>query len=188
MKTRHFILGVLLAAALQSAALGKILYDRASLLKTGQEVVLETGFVDPRDLFRGHYTSLDFPISRVDPKTIPMPDNINYNDDLFLELDTESGPFATIRAITKTYPKAAQGPVLKAKAKSDYSKSGEMPGRFHIEFPFDRYFAPKMRAQELEKLERDRKLGVILALDSKGKGAIKGISIDGRKIYEEPLF
>ncbi len=188
MKTRRFLLGVLLAALLQTGALGKILYDRATLLKTGQEVVLETGFIDPRDLFRGHYTALDFPISMVDPKSIPMPDRINYNDDLFLELDTETGPFATIKAISKTYPAAPQGPVLKAKAKSDYRNDGMGRGMVNIEFPFDRYFAPKMRAQELEKLERDRKLGIILALDNKGNGAIKGISIEGRKIYEEPLF
>lgn len=188
MKPRHFILGALLAALLQSAALGKIIYDRATLLATGQEVVLETGFVDPRDLFRGHYTSLDFPISRLDPKEFSLPDYIAYDDDLYLVLDTGSGPFATIKSISKTYPAAPQGPVLKARAKSEYTKGGRVRSRFRMAFPFDRYFAPKMRAQELEKLKKDRKLGVILALDGKGNGAIKGISIEGRKIYEEPLF
>lgn len=188
MKTRHFFLGIFLAALLQSGALAKIIYDRATLLQTGQEVVLETGFIDPRDLFRGHYTSLDFPISRIDTQKTPLPDHISYKDELFVVLDTASGPFATIKTISKTYPPSPQGPVLKATALSSYDKNIGMRRPFRMEFPFDRYFAPKMRAKELEKLKRERKLGVILALDGKGNGAIKGISIEGHKIYEEPLF
>ena len=57
-----------------------------------------------------------------------------------------------------------------------------------LSFPFDRYFAPETRALELEALDRADRMGVILALDGAGYGAIKGLMIDGARVYEEPLF
>jgi hypothetical protein len=35
---------------------------------------------------------------------------------------------------------------------------------------------------------RDRKLAVLIAVDKGGKAAIKGLIIDGKLQYEEPLF
>ena len=57
-----------------------------------------------------------------------------------------------------------------------------------LSFPFDRYFAPKERALELEALDRADRMGVILALDGSGNGVIKGLMIDGARVYEEPLY
>ncbi|MDP5347464.1 MAG: GDYXXLXY domain-containing protein, partial [Paracoccaceae bacterium] len=55
--TRRWLVAAIIAVALvQTAALAKMVTDRAALLRDGTEVVLETGAIDPRDLFRGHYT------------------------------------------------------------------------------------------------------------------------------------
>ena len=43
-------------------------------------------------------------------------------------------------------------------------------------------------AQELDRLRRDQKLGVILALDGKGGAVIKGLTVDGERVYDEPLW
>ena len=43
-------------------------------------------------------------------------------------------------------------------------------------------------AQELEKLRREQRLGIILAVTPDGEGAVKGITIDGEVIYDEPLL
>jgi len=190
MKLRVFIIGALIAAALQTAALGKIIYDRAQFLQTGTEVVLQTGFVDPRDLFRGHYVTLNLVISRINLETsnVSIRDDFTHQDTLYVELDTSSKPFATAKTISKEYPIGAIGPVIKGTASSTYSEAKSKNRDIRISFPFDRYFAPKLRAKELENLRRDRKLGVILMLDDKGIGAIAGITIDGKKVYEEPLF
>lgn len=189
MKLRVFIIGALIAALLQTAALGKIIYDRAEFLKNGQEVVLETGFVDPRDLFRGHYVTLNFIISRLDPKKLASIEDFSYNDTVFVELESNETLFAKAKSITRTYPSNATGLVIKGTARSIYENDKKAKSNnLRFDFPFDRYFAPKLRAKELEKLRQDQKLGVILVLDGKGNGAIKGITIDGEKVYEEPLF
>ena len=188
MKRRHFILGALIAGTAQSAALGKIIFDRANFLKNGQEVVLETGFIDPRDLFRGHYVSLQLNVSQIDSTTVTVAEDIDFGDTVYLELQQGDGVFAVGKSLTRKYPQAPTGPVLRGTARARFRLFGGKNKSIRVEFPFDRYFAPKLRAQELEKLRRDQKLGVILALDDTGAGAIKGITINGKKIYEEPLF
>ena len=57
-----------------------------------------------------------------------------------------------------------------------------------IRFPIDRFFAEKNRAKDLEKVRRDRNLGVVVALGPNGEAAIKGISVEGELIYNEPLW
>ena len=56
---------LLAVAVLQSAVLGWMLWDRISLLRDGQAILLDVEPVDPRDLFRGDYVILSYPISRM---------------------------------------------------------------------------------------------------------------------------
>jgi hypothetical protein len=37
-------------------------------------------------------------------------------------------------------------------------------------------------------MQRERKLGVILSVADDGTAMIKGLTIEGEKIYEEPLY
>ena len=65
---------------------------------------------------------------------------------------------------------------------------GKSNDEIRLSLPFDRYFAPKKRAQELEKFRRESRLGVVIALNDDGNGVIKGIMVDGDVIYDEPLL
>ena len=51
-----------------SAALGYMVWGRVQLLQTGNEIVLKTVPVDPRDLFRGHYVILRYDITSLKTK------------------------------------------------------------------------------------------------------------------------
>ena len=189
MKIKTFLIGVIVAASLQTAALAMIIYDHRSLLVSGQEVYLETGFIDPRDLFRGHYVTLRLLISNADRDKVKIDGTFSYRDDAFMVLKKGEGVFWEAASIHKTYPENPEGPVIKGAAmftSTNLENSASI--RPTISFPFDRYFAPKLKAQELENLRRDRKLGVILSLGDDGNGLIKGVTIDGEPIYEESLF
>ena len=50
MKLRTLGLAILASAVIQTVWVGKMITDRAAILRDGTEVLLETGFVDPRDL------------------------------------------------------------------------------------------------------------------------------------------
>ena len=55
-----------LAALLLCGLIFAIVFQRAEILRNGQEVRLEVVPVDPRDLFRGDYVVLDYRIASVD--------------------------------------------------------------------------------------------------------------------------
>lgn len=179
MTRRWMIIGLVLAAALQTGLLAKLILDRARLLQTGTEVILETGMVDPRDLFRGHYVRLNLAISRIDRTTVPPLELASVRAPVWVSLAEGPDGFWIARSVSDTRP---DGPSLKGDLQ--YSNADTI----NISYPFDRYFAPQDRALELEGLQAEGKLGLILALAPDGTGAVKGITVDGERIYIEPLY
>lgn len=178
---RAFIVGALIAAILQTCILVKILYDRASLLASGTEVVLQSRMVDPRDLFRGHYVSLQLNAGLLDTDKVQLVGDVKSSDEVFVELVKSDNGFWSAVRLHQSLPINSQSALLKAKVRFTGSS-------YRLTFPFDRYFAPKIRAKKLEKIRNQGTLGVILALDGKGGGMVKGIQVDGVQIYDEPIL
>lgn len=178
---RWLIPGIVAVALLQTAALGKMVTDRAALLRDGFEVVLETGAIDPRDLFRGHYAILNLAITRLDKGDVTVDPALASGAPVYVTLTAGEDGYWQAQGLFAAPPDSTT-PVLKGVF--EY----EIDQQLILSFPFDRYFAPEDRALELEALDRADRMGVILALDRKGNGAIKGLMIDGALFYEEPLF
>lgn len=180
MKPRVYLLVALAAALFQIGALAKMIVDRNRLMTSGTEVMLETGFIDPRDLFRGHYVTLELEISRLSRSDVSAPpQEPETGDPVWVSLAPGEDGFWRAVALHTQDPDA-----VAIKGEWRFSSTS----RYGIDFPIDRFFAPKLRAQELEQYRRDRALGVIVALDDTGLAALKGITVEGDAIYEEPLF
>ncbi|MEL6437468.1 MAG: GDYXXLXY domain-containing protein [Pseudomonadota bacterium] len=65
-KPKPFLLpGALLAALLLCGLIAWMIESRASILRDGNELVLKTEPVDPRDLLRGRYVRLNYAASNV---------------------------------------------------------------------------------------------------------------------------
>jgi uncharacterized membrane-anchored protein len=60
-------------------------YPRAAL-NLGEEILLKTAPVDPRDIFRGDYVNLRYDISTIDIVNISSDGNFNYGDDIYAVL------------------------------------------------------------------------------------------------------
>ncbi|MFU8881054.1 MAG: GDYXXLXY domain-containing protein [Rhodobacterales bacterium] len=179
--SRWLIAGIAAVALLQTGGLGKMVTDRAALLRDGREVVLETGAIDPRDLFRGHYISLNLDITRIAPDTVTLDPALEPGMPVYVTLSERDDGYWRAAALSAEPPRS-QEPVIRGMLNT------VLPDQIAIGFPFDRYFAPEARALELEALDRANRLGVILALDAAGHGAIKGLMLDGARLYEEPLY
>lgn len=178
MTKRFIVIGAIVAVAVQTYFAAGFIWQRAQLLKTGQEVLLDTGFIDPRDLFRGHYVRLRLSIEQV-PDSVAMPKfEAGEMKKIFAKLKKGEDGFWVVESVHKTPQAAGGGPII----------AGEFRYNRRIDFPIDRYFAPKEEALNLEALRRDRKLGIAVALSQTGQAAIKGIVVDGEAIYDEPLF
>lgn len=183
MKTR-FLLGLAVAFAAQAGIVGAMVWSRMSVLQSGQEVMVRSTFVDPRDIFRGHYVQLNLTLGPFG-RDLPGIEGHDPGTSTYATLREGEDGFWVVKAIHKTLPDG-QEPVLKGRVIVPAENQNLPRGR--IILPFDRYFADYERAQELEKLRRDQKLGVILALDGKGGAVIKGLTIDGERVYDEPLW
>jgi len=57
-----------------------------------------------------------------------------------------------------------------------------------VRYGIEHYFVPQGEGSRLEALARDKKLAALIAVDGRGNAAIKGLVIDGRLAYEEPLL
>ncbi len=77
-------------------------------------------------------------------------------------------------------------------------RNGRCVGTLWVEYGIERFYAPKDKALALERMagragtgadRRQRPMGVILRVHpGSGKALIAGLMIDGKKVYEEPLF
>jgi uncharacterized membrane-anchored protein len=183
MTGRAFLLASVVVALAQTIAIGALIQNRAHHLSTGREVVLETGFIDPRDLFRGHYVTLNLLVGDLEAETaVDAP--FTAQEPVFVQLaaDETSGYWRASKLFHQP-PRQGDAPFIRGRVTA--APAGP-DGNFRISFPFDRYFAARDRAVELEQLRRDQRLGVVLALDADGGGYIKGLMVDGEIIYDEP--
>jgi uncharacterized membrane-anchored protein len=176
-KTRGGALALL--AALQLGALSWMVADRVRLLKSGREIVLPIVPVDPRDLFKGDYVRLAYPVSTI-PTKITDGKNLDYNKPVYVTLQPEPDGTWSVAAATPTYPsKIATGQVV-LRGTTEYNN--------RVRFGLERYYVPEGKGPDLEKLAREKKLAAIVAVDARGIAAIKGLSANGQKIYDEPLL
>ena len=191
-----------------TAVLGSMIWQRQEVLTHGQEVILRVRPFDPRDLLRGHYAMLQFDISRISPERfVDTPEDAGQGGmlagkNIYVVLRKEANsPFWTLaRASWKRPTGLAPGEVM-LKGRVDHVYGDVV----RVEYGIERYYAPKERAQALERLvrgrwrfdpaqghmvrERDKQPpGIILKVDEGGRASIAGWFIDGRRLLEPGPF
>ena len=141
-------------------------------LKTGEELMLKTRPVDPRDLFRGDYIVLDYEISRLDINSLQT-DAISFNesDRVYVALSNEEG-YGIASGVYKNRPK---GLFLKGTVKrTDGSQ-------ITIEYGIESYFVPEGEGLEIQRQSR-RGLEAKVAIDKFGNAVLKSIFLNGNEV------
>lgn len=180
---------IVAVAAIQTLALLYIVFDRVSLLASGREIVAEVIPVDPRDLFRGDYVTLNYTFTRTGE--VPVPDGTRMGDTLYVTLKPGAEPNAwEIVSASDTFPKtvASGNVVLKGLANYVNPKTDTRPATASIRYGIESYFVPEGTGKELEELVRAKKIATVIAVGSGGEAAIKALVIDGKRVVEEPLL
>jgi uncharacterized membrane-anchored protein len=57
-----------------------------------------------------------------------------------------------------------------------------------VRYGIESFFVPEGTGRELEALVREKKLSALVAVDGDGNAGIKGLVVDGKRVYEEPLL
>lgn len=174
---------VVLVAAVMTIILGWMVWDRASLLRNGREIVLQVTPVDPRSLFRGDYVILGYPITRV-----PVPDiggkPIAPGDIVYVSLVPEADGAWKVAGTSLKHPGAPKdnGIVLQGRAGQRWwQRQGD---QISVRYGIESFFVPEDTGRDLEKLVREKKITARVAVDTKGRAAIKGLMADGQAVYD----
>lgn len=143
----------------------------------GTEVLLGTQPVDPRDIFRGDYVSLNFDISSVDKSLVD--DEINELakgksdvEDVYVLLELDSNNVASVKKVQLDKP--TDELYLKGRI---YMYELNYSSTITIEYQIDRYFVPQNTGKELEDKSRTGNIiatvkiykGFPLLIDIKGE-------------------
>ena len=142
-------------------------------LRTGQEVLLKTTPVDPRDLFRGDYVMLRYDISDLNSQDLVFGRNdFKLGDRVYVVLDIKE-KYAVATGVYSQLP--SDGLFIKGTLK-DVGGS-----RFNIEYGIESYFVPEGKGRDIER-QLGRNVDVRVAVDKSGNSVIKALLIDGQEV------
>jgi uncharacterized membrane-anchored protein len=182
---RNMWIGIAAVALAQAAVLGWMIWQRAHLLSTGREIVLEVIPVDPRSLFRGDYVALGYDISRV-PVTDGVPP-LRRGSVIYVTLQKTGDRWHPLASST-TKPENLPPDQVVIKGRVDYASAPTPPatGQANVHYGIEDFFVPEGTGQDLEKLVGQKKLDALIAIDDSGNAGIKGLMVEGKRVYEEP--
>jgi uncharacterized membrane-anchored protein len=180
---------IVAVAAVQTAILAWMVWERVSLLRTGREVTVDVVPIDPRSLFRGDYVRFNFDFSRVAPELLPEPPERGRPVYVLIE----KGQGDKWRPV-----KASAAPIIAGADQTHVVLKGRLEGWWRhtarsttpvpVRYGIESYFVPEGEGQDLEALVREKRISVLLAVAADGTAAIKGILADGQPIArEKPL-
>jgi uncharacterized membrane-anchored protein len=181
-------LGIAAVAAIQAGVLCWMIWDRAHLLASGREIVLEVVPVDPRSLFRGDYVILNYDISRIEAPA--GAEHFRQGTVVYVTLQkTVDGLWKMARWSAAPPPDTpADQVVLKGRIRYVSAAGRDTPEHASVRYGIESFFVPEGTGRELETLVRDKKLSALIAVDADGNAGIKGLVVDGKRVYEEPLL
>lgn len=201
--SRRFAIGLGVLLAGQLAFLGWMIVDRVSLLNSDNVVTLRTAPVDPRDIFRGDYVVLRYDISDIALTSYKGTTDLARGDTVYVELNKgKSGAWQAVGIDTKMTPPAEGNHIIRGRITridkripgpaTKRNEPREVPcplcGTARIAYGIESYFVPEGEGGDIEHARNRAELTVDVALADNGEAAIKSLSMDGKTIYNEPLF
>jgi uncharacterized membrane-anchored protein len=182
MIVRQPIVGLLASGAVLTCILGAMVVDRMLLLRNGREIVLPIRPVDPRDLFKGDFARLGYDISRLDASLASGLGGEQREQIVYVTLERDAAEAWKPVAVARTLPTGLGPNQIAIRGRtSRYAPK-------LISYGLERYYLPEGTGNRIEALAGKSQLSAIVAVDGGGRAAIKGLVIDGKRVYDEPLL
>ncbi|WP_411036795.1 GDYXXLXY domain-containing protein [Shinella sp. BYT-45] len=185
------LVAAIVAAALQTAVIGYMVESRASILRSGADIRLKTLPVDPRDLLRGDYVTLSYPISTI-PRSIITGDVPQGGTRSRLAVRLKPGPDGLWTAAEASFSTLApqEGSVLVRTLPLDFytSVAGGIPETLFVRYGIERYYVPEGEGRVLEDARNQEELVVEARVSPDGTPQIARLILRGEPVYDEPLY
>jgi uncharacterized membrane-anchored protein len=188
--SKRFAAVALLIAATQTAILGYMIEGRASILRSGTEVLLKTAPVDPRDLLRGDYVILTYDISRIPNGIISgaKPEHGEFRS-LHVRLKPGADGFWSVsQASFDPLPAEDGSVVLLTQPDAIYSWEWQNEGSLTVSYGIERYHVPEGEGRPIEDGRNEGRVSVAVRVSDAGQAQIRALMLDGEPLYEEPLY
>lgn len=188
------VFATLLSVTVLIGVLVYMVLDRAAILRHGTEIVLKTAPIDPRDLMRGDYVRLRYEdISVVNGSLIvgEIPEQDGFVP-LWLTLETGENGLAKVKSVSLEKPASSNPEEVYLKSEpvrwyKSYGK-GTSDKSFSLEFGIERYYVPEGEGLEIEDARNAGRTTVAVRVSADGEPQIARLMIDGKTLYEEPLY
>lgn len=181
-------LRILIVVALQTAALAYMIVDRQTMLNASRVVTLKVAPVDPRDIFRGDYVILTYEISRLDPTKLEGDDTFGYGDKVLVTL-VPGGETWAAAGIARGKPVPAQnGVVIQGTVDAFTTNDAGQRNAVTVTYGIESYFVPEGTGREIEQERQKGDISADIAIDHRGRAAIKALRRNGQPFYVEGIF
>lgn len=156
------------------AIIGGIVGIKEYTLRTGQEILLKTVPVDPRDLFRGDYVILSYEISSLDLEKLSASGAaFSRGQEVYVLLSTD-GRYSVATGIRPSRP-SYEELFLKGQVRAVSGNTVQ------VEYGIESYFVPEGKGRVLERA-REKNLDVKASVDKHGHAGIKALFLDGTEV------
>jgi len=165
---------LLLVLALQCAWIACTVVTQERALSYGHIILLETRRVDPRDLLRGDYLILDYPISDVPANLFspPVKKDLPYGTKIFVALAGGTNHFYRVSRASTNELAAGIGEVL-ILGTSD-GQRWNASNAVHVVYGIEKYFVAEGQGNPTGKLT------VQAVVPASGRVKIKEVFVDGQ--------
>jgi uncharacterized membrane-anchored protein len=181
-----------IAGLIQVALIAVLVVDRVRILREGTEVKLQTRPIDPRDFLRGDYVVLNYDISSFPAGPLKDTASSGRGTPVFVKLAPKpDGFYEAISVHQDAVPVTGgevliRGRVIGGATCGDRSRS--FCDRLQISYGIERYFVPEGEGRGIESARSQGKVAIVAAVTPSGRAAIKHLLLDGKPVYDEPLF
>ena len=180
------------AGLIQVALIAVMVLDRVQILREGSEVKLSTKPVDPRDFLRGDYVVLNYEISSVRAPELKDQPASGKHADVYVRLAPNAEGFHAAVSVHRepvsvTFPEI----LIRGRVVSGANCGGDVRlfcDRLQLNYGIERYFVPEGEGTRVEQARRDGQVTIVAAVTSAGRAAIKRLLVDGKPVYDEPMF
>ncbi len=189
MPGKPFLLPAAILATLALCGLiAWMIEGRATILRDGEEIVLRTAPVDPRDLLRGHFVRLDYPASFIeggplDPLKAQIGNRQLRHVDVYVSF--AEGEEGVHEPVSVTLERPGEMPFLRGTTRYADASIANL----RVDYGIDRFYADEFRAPELERNMREGMVTeIVVAIGTDGTAQIKALRQGGEVIMTEPLY
>ncbi|MGQ2968801.1 MAG: GDYXXLXY domain-containing protein [Allorhizobium sp.] len=187
---KPFAAVALFIAIVQTAIVGYMIEGRASILRSGTDVLLKTAPVDPRDLLRGDYVILTYDISTISTTSITgaRPETGEVAR-LNVRLKPGADGFWTVSAASFDPLAEEDGSVvLLSQPVTIYDWEWQNAGNLTVSYGIERFYVPEGEGRPIEDGRNQGRVSVAVRVSEDGQAQIRALMLDNEPLYEEPLY